>query len=195
VRTPDRLLAFLGTPLLAAAVACGSASTLTPPRPAPSEPAGGAGPGTIDLPEGVRLDPETLTLVGMDLVPFPGTEVVTWETLAKYVYQEGLEGVPEEIRALDGKRVTMAGFLLTLYEFDDIEDFNLVASHWSCCFGVVPSLNGWVHVKLAEGQVGLPNTSEPLKVAGTFRLREEKEAGYVVSIYALEDAEAKIVGW
>ena len=147
------------------------------------------------LPGGVTIDPQTLELVGLDLEPEDGSQVVGWSTLRGYEYQEGLGGVPEEIRALDGQAVTMAGFLLPLYEFDDIKEFNLVASHWSCCFGVPPGINGWVYVRLAKGQKGLKNSTDPLKVSGTFRVREHKEAGYVVSIYALEDAKATVLGW
>ena len=147
------------------------------------------------LPPGVTIDPQTLELVGLDLAPEDGTQAVTWATLRGYEYQEDLQGVPESIRALDGQRVTMAGFLLPLYEFDDIKEFNLVASHWSCCFGVPPGINGWVYVHLAKGQKGLKNSTDPLKIVGTFHVREHKEAGYVVSIYTIDDAEATVIGW
>jgi hypothetical protein len=200
VRLLDLLLLLVGTPLLVAGLALGVATAEDPPVAPPPRGADGGlpeglDPGALNLPDGVGLDPQTLRLVGLDLQPFPGSELLAWETLLGYEYQEGLEGLPEAVKALDGKRVTMAGFLLTLYEFDDIKDFSLVASHWSCCFGMPPGLNGWVHVTLAAGQAGLPNTAEPIKIAGTFRVREEQEAGYVVSIYGLEDAEARIIGW
>ncbi|MHC5012291.1 MAG: DUF3299 domain-containing protein [Planctomycetota bacterium] len=199
----DRILLGIGSLFVGAAVIWGAAGatiadeprpprTESPPRDGQAEALDAA---TANLPPGVTIDQTTLRLVGLELEPFPGSEVVSWDALLAYEYQEGLAGMPEALLALEGKRVTMAGFLLTLYEFDDIKEFSLVASHWSCCFGVPPGLNGWIHVRLAEGQVGLPNTAEPIKVAGTFRLREDKEAGYVVSIFALDDAEARIIGW
>jgi len=147
------------------------------------------------LPDGVTIDPQTLELVGLDLAPEDGSRAVSWSTLRGYEYQEDLVGVPEDIASLDGQKVTMAGFLLPLYEFDNIKEFNLVASHWSCCFGVPPGINGWVYVHLAKGQKGLKNSTDPLKVVGTLRVREHKEGGYVVSIYSLEDAKATVIGW
>ena len=41
----------------------------------------------------------------------------------------------------------------------------------------------------------LPNTSEPLRVIGTFRVKEIQESGFVLAIYQIEDAEAVIVGY
>jgi hypothetical protein len=119
---------------------------------------------------------------------------VDWALLLSYEPKPGLEDLPDAIKALDGKRVEMQGFLLPLYDYDDIREFSLVANHMSCCFGFVAGLNGQVYVKLA-GPRGLPWTSEPLRVVGTFRARERKEAGYVLHVYALEDAEAVIVGY
>ncbi len=87
----------------------------------------------------------------------------------------------------------MAGFLLPLYEFADIREFHLVGSHWSCCFGVPPGLSGWVSVDLRPGSPGLPNTVDPIVVTGTFHVREQKEAGYVVAIYAMDDATATVL--
>ncbi len=163
-----------------------------PPPPAIEHAETGSSSG---LPEGVTIDPQTLELVGLDLAPEDGSRAVSWSTLRSYEYQEDLKGVPEDIQSLDGQPVTMAGFLLPLYEFDNIKEFNLVASHWSCCFGVPPGINGWVYVRLAKGQKGLKNSTDPLKIVGTFRVREHKEAGYVVSIYSIEDAKATVIGW
>ena len=100
----------------------------------------------------------------------------------------------DRIKALDGRRVSMGGFLMPIYEFDDIHEFALVPNHQSCCFGIPAGLNGQIYVKIS-GKRGLPNTNEPLRVTGTFRAKEIKEAGYVLAIYAIEDADVKIVGY
>jgi hypothetical protein len=89
----------------------------------------------------------------------------------------------------------MLGFLLPLHEFDDILEFNLVASHWSCCYGVPPGITGWARVVLTRGQQGLENATQPLLVTGTFRLEEQEEAGYALSIYTREDAGARDLSW
>lgn len=159
---------------------------------------GGAegGSAALGLPAGMRVDPTTGLLVGV-LPPsdIPGTKPLTWELLRGYEYRPGLAGMPEEIRALDGQRVVMIGFLMTVFEYDDIHEFHLVASHWSCCYGVPPGLEGAVATKLKAGAEGLPNTLKPLRVIGTLRVREIKDSEIVYAIYSLEDAEALIMDY
>jgi len=209
MRPFDRVLLWLGTPLVLGGVVWAAMQSAQADRSwagfaaaasavADAEATGVGLPDAVAatrLPDGVRIDPQTLELVGLKLDADDGSQVVEWSALKAYEYQEGLAGMPESLQALDGKKVTMAGFLLPLYEFNDIREFNLVASHWSCCFGVPPGLSGWVHVKLAQGHKGLRNTTEPLKVTGTLSVKEHMEAGYVVSIYSLQDAQASVIGW
>ncbi len=123
-----------------------------------------------------------------------GPAEMDWSTLTAYEYQQGLAGLSDAVKALDGRRVSMGGFLMPIYEFDDIHEFSLVPNHQSCCFGIPAGLNGQIYVKIT-GKRGLPNTNEPLRVTGTFRAKEIKEAGYVLAIYAIEDADVKIVGY
>jgi hypothetical protein len=119
---------------------------------------------------------------------------IEWARLTGYEYEPGLERLPDSIRALHGTKVVLGGFLLPLYEYDDIKEFFLVASHMSCCFGIPAGLNGQVYVKV-KGDRGLPNTSEPLRVTGTFHAREVKEAGFTLTIWSILDAEVRIVGY
>lgn len=197
----DHVLAILGSVavVFALVVAAAQAGPREPRRGVPGrglDVAGGQGDVIAGgLPAGVSIDPETLELVGLDLKGEDGSVVLSWSTLKTYEYQDGLVGLPDALKALEGKKVTMAGFLLPLYEFDDIREFNLVASHWSCCFGVPPGINGWVQVTLSKQNRALENSTEPLQVTGTFRVREVKESGYVVAIYAIENAKAAVLGW
>ena len=86
------------------------------------------------------------------------------EWLRTYQYEPGLKIRPEDIRKRDGKTVVMIGFLMTVFEYDDIHEFHLVASHWSCCYGVPAGLDGAVRITLKKGEDGLPNTIKPLRV-------------------------------
>ena len=125
----------------------------------------------------------------------PTAGTLPFETLTAYEYQQGMVGLPDSIKALDGKTVAMRGFLLPLYEFDDIHEFVLVANHMSCCFGIPSGINGQIYVKIAGGGRGLPNSNEPIEVKGTFHARERVDQGYVLSIYEIVDASARIVGY
>jgi hypothetical protein len=174
-------------------------SAQAPALKAPRAILGGGGPAGsaagLSLPPGVRIDQATGLLMGVVPPDIPGVEPMTWELLRTYEHQPGMKDLPESIAKLNGKRVVMIGFLMTLFEFDDIHEFHLVASHWSCCYGVPPGLESAVHVKLADGEEGLPNTMKPLRVIGTLRVGERKESGIIYAIYAIEDAEVVVMDY
>ncbi len=151
----------------------------------------------LALPPGLRVDPATGLLMGVQLPQIEGVKGVTWELLRTYEYQPGLEGMPDEIKSLDGQKVVMIGFLMTLFQYDDIKDFHLVASHWSCCYGVPPGLDGAVRVRLDEKAEGLPNTIKPVRVIGTLRVKEvrEEDSDIVWAIYSMEADEAVILDY
>lgn len=159
---------------------------------APQGPLGVPGSVLPPLPPGVTVD-ERGVLQGLNLAAAPGTRMLGWDTLRSLEYSMavGLNEMPDALRAVDGQRVTMVGFLMPNYEFDDIHQFALVGSHWSCCFGMPAGLTGTVNVTLAAGHTGLENSLEPLRVVGTFRAKEIKEEGWLVAIYSLEDATAE----
>ena len=152
---------------------------------------GAAAFGLPNLPPGLTLDANGM-IRGLDRRTAPGTVGVEWEPLGAYSYtsERGLTDLPADLRALDGKRVTLIGFMMPLYEFDDMTQFALVGSHWSCCFGRMPKISELLNVTLAAGQTPLKNTLEPLRVVGTFRAKEVKESGFILSIFSIEDAEA-----
>lgn len=202
----DRLLVVLGSLLVlvlwfegyqdaSEGASDGSAPLAAPRAILGSGGAEGGSPAAMGLPAGLRIDPSTGLLLGVTPPELPGTKPLTWELLRTYEYRPGLEGLPEPIAALDGQRVVMIGFLMTLFEYDDIHEFHLVASHWSCCYGVPPGLEGAVHVTLAQGEEGLPNTIKPLRVVGRLKIEERKESGIVYAIYALEDAQVLIMDY
>src|SRR5882672_484680 len=51
-----------------------------------------------------------------------GRELVPWESLTTYSYEPGLANLPAPLRALDGKTVTIRGYLTALYEQVDIHE-------------------------------------------------------------------------
>ena len=185
----DKLLTGLGS--LLAVLAIGFGGVHADARPSGQ---GAAGNAPVARPKVVLKQFPALP------APVPGAPapdasgVLGFPTLAEYEYQQGMANLPDGIRALDGKEVTMRGFLLPLYEFDDIKTFILVANHMSCCFGIPAGMNGQIYVALKGGR-GLPNTNEPLEIKGTFHARERSEQGYVLSIFEVVDATARIVGY
>lgn len=196
MKAPALLGLSLATLLMAGLLALGvhgAATAHAPSVPATPVPAPQAGlPGQHALPAGVKVDVNGVLEASPESAA-PGTRYLSWETLRSFEYSAavGLGGIPEALKAVDGQRVTMVGFLMPNYEWEDIKQFALVGSYWSCCFGMPAGLNGTVNVTLARGQKGLERSLEPLQVVGTFRAAEVREAGWLIAIYSLEDAEAR----
>ena len=73
------------------------------------------------------------------------------------------------------------------------DKFGLVGSHWSCCYGIPPGLSDVVDVKLRDDQAGLSPTLNPLRVEGTFHVKEIKREGFTMAIYSMTDAVATVI--
>ena len=199
VTTRTTLLLVAGSLVLGAMLGYGVASTrtrtpLAPPWGTSFGPAGGGGafPGLPGLPRGLTVDANGIVrAAGME--PEPGSVLLDWDTLLAFQYlpKTGLTTLPADLQALEGKRVTMVGFMMPLYEFTDIRQFAFVGSHWSCCFGRPAGLNGTLNVTIAKSDKSLEHTLEPLRVVGTFRAKEVRESGFLLSIFSLDDANVR----
>jgi hypothetical protein len=113
-----------------------------------------------------------------------GYEAVTWKAIGGFEYTEGMK-LPDDVRALDGKKVGIAGYMMTIEEVENIHEFLLVEAFWSCCFGVPPNVNQVVMVKI-EADKGVEYTSSPVLVLGTLSVGEEIEDGFVTSVYRIK---------
>lgn len=111
-------------------------------------------------------------------VPVPFRKIDSW------TYEDGFKGMPKDIRKLDGKRVIMAGFMLPIYEVENIKTFYLVKSLWSCCYGIPPDVNGLVRVEVKK-KGGVNYQYDPIFVVGTFHVKEIKDEDYTVCLYEI----------
>ncbi|GAB4140038.1 MAG: hypothetical protein Fur0037_06450 [Planctomycetota bacterium] len=111
-------------------------------------------------------------------------KIVTFDELSSWPYEDGLKGMPESVKALDGKKVLMTGFMLPIDEVQNIKEFLLVQSLWSCCYGQPPDINGIVRVVMPKGKTA-DYFFDPLKVTGRLKIEAAMLDGYVVDIYQL----------
>lgn len=119
-------------------------------------------------------------------------QILTFEEISAWPYEDGLRGMPEKLKDLTGRKVMMTGFMLPIDEVENIKQFLLVQSLWSCCYGQPPDINGIVRVVMQGGK-RLDYQYEPLKVVGTFRVGPTMEEGYCVDIYQLEATEVEVI--
>ena len=109
----------------------------------------------------------------------------TWDVLGGFYYVEG-KALPENVRALQGKKVGVTGYMMAMGEFEDIHVFALVESQWSCCFGTPPDVHQVVEVTLDDHEAGVELVPIPVLVLGVLDVGEVREDGWVVSVYRLK---------
>ena len=116
----------------------------------------------------------------------PKTVGLSFNTLKKWTYIEKQNTpIPEFIRKLDGQNIEMTGYMMPLSDIKNIHSFILVPSLFGCCYGQPPAVNHIVLVKMADGG-SVKFFNETIVVRGQFHCGEQKQDGYLVSLYRLD---------
>lgn len=101
--------------------------------------------------------------------------------------------IPQHIRDLHGKRVSIDGFMMPL-DFDGgVRTFVLNASYDMCQFGAPSIANQRVDVSMT-GDRRTVYVHTPIRVFGVLEVGEEYDRGHLVSIYRMK-ADALYVGY
>ncbi len=111
-------------------------------------------------------------------------KILPFDELTSWPYEDGLKGMPKRVKDLSGKKVMMTGFMLPIDEVQNIKEFLLVQSLWSCCYGQPPDIHGIVRVVMPKGK-RTDYFFDPLKIVGTFKVEATVLEGYCVDIYQL----------
>ncbi len=118
--------------------------------------------------------------------------ILTFEELESWPYEDGLLGMPPSVKKLHGSHVMMTGFMLPIDEVENIKEFLLVQSLWSCCYGQPPDINGLVRIVM-QGDARIDYQFEPIKVVGKFVVEAAMEDGYCVDIYQLHAESVEVI--
>lgn len=99
--------------------------------------------------------------------------------------REAIGTIPEAVRALNGRRVELVGYVMPI-DIDDkgIRSFALIKDQASCCFGQTPRINHWVYVTL-KGRSIREIDFEPKRVVGTLTVGEYYDQGFLMCIYRM----------
>jgi hypothetical protein len=163
--------------------------------------------------QGVRGTPIGSPIAGQSVVTLPadGTNAPTSETKGGYL-QTGFEklsgflasvvyeaansnspvyeprlatAVPDNIKALDGKKVSVPGFMLPLQVQEGrVTEFILLKNQMMCCYGKPPAINEWIHVKIPAGTK--PAMDQTITISGTLHVGEYKENNSLLGLYRLD---------
>jgi len=120
---------------------------------------------------------------------------LSFDKLASYVYEFADIGkkpekdqIPQSIKKLDGRKVVIKGFMIPLKtEEEHVTEFVLLRNQGACCFGVVPRINEWIHVRMAPNRKAPYALDIPLTVFGTLEVGEVyDDDGILMSLYRME---------
>jgi hypothetical protein len=82
--------------------------------------------------------------------------------------------------------------MLPIDEVENIKEFLLVQSLWSCCYGQPPDINGIVRVVM-KGDKRIGYKYDPIKVTGQFKVVASYEDGYCIDIYQLHADDVEVI--
>lgn len=124
---------------------------------------------------------------------------VEWNTLSQNewyaplpnepVNQEKLEKnkIPDAVKALNGQKVSIAGFMLPVKVDDDnqVTQFAINGNQDLCYYGAPTEVDDWIVVQMKPGKKA-PFSHRPITIYGTLEVGEEYQEGELVSVYRME---------
>jgi hypothetical protein len=125
--------------------------------------------------------------------PRAGAETVSFDLLSYFDYDPEADVIPDEVLALDGKRIELVGVMY--YGVDDpdrVTAFYLMPNHMVCCYGTF-RINEAVEVELRPGRA-TQYVLNYFLVRGTLHvgaIRDEEDR--VLALYRITDAEAEVL--
>lgn len=94
--------------------------------------------------------------------------------------------IPAEVKAYNGRRVSLKGFMLPLkVEGGLVTELLIMRDQSMCCYGAVPKINEWVSVKMTSKGVK-PVMDQAVTLQGTLKVGAIRENGYLVGIYQMD---------
>jgi hypothetical protein len=126
---------------------------------------------------------------------------------ARVIYEEGVSNgvrlphvtkmsgeIPQTIKLLDNRKVAVKGFMLPLKQENGLAtDFILLRSRMMCCYGMIPNINEWIHVRM-DGKGAQCIMDTPVTIRGKLHVEEFREDGSMVGIYRLDGEKLEAPG-
>ena len=131
---------------------------------------------------------------------------IDWDMLValqrEYAPNRGKAEIPEWMKTLDGKIVTIRGYALLPLGVSSMSELLVMLNQWdSCCIGVPPTPYDAIEVRLAKplttSAQSMFSHSGALSfgdITGTFKIDPYVIQGYLLGLYLLEDASANLLG-
>jgi len=94
--------------------------------------------------------------------------------------------IPASIKALDGKKVMIKGFLVPIKDVEGLStEFLIVRDQPTCCYSGMTAITEFVSVKV-QGKGVATILDQPVTVQGTLHVGAVLESGYVLGVYTMD---------
>jgi hypothetical protein len=99
-------------------------------------------------------------------------------------------GIPGDVKALAGSKVRLRGFMIPMDSAERITQFALVPSLFECCFGQPPQIQHTIIVNCPKGKA-VAYYPDEISVEGKLSVNEQKEDGFIVSVFQMDAGSIK----
>jgi hypothetical protein len=119
--------------------------------------------------------------------PKPGqVQEMGIKELGNFEYDQERGGtIPDDVKRLTGSTVRLRGFMIPMDQAENITQFALVPSLFSCCFGQPPQIQHTIVVNCPKGKA-VSYFPDEIMVEGKLTVQEKKDDGYVVSLFEVQ---------
>lgn len=94
-------------------------------------------------------------------------------------------GIPDDVKRLDGCHFKTSGYMIPLDQAESISEFALVPSLFACCFGQPPQIQHTIVVHCPKDKA-MAYFPDELTVEGTLHVKEDRDGGFIVSIFQMD---------
>lgn len=116
---------------------------------------------------------------------YPIVDASTGASEAEIAEDRKHDKIPAWVRAYDGKPVALRGYMLPITLVEGLATkFILMRDTNTCCYGNVPNINEFVIVTM-QGKGVRFSADIPVTLAGTFRIIERYEEGFLLPIFEM----------
>lgn len=118
--------------------------------------------------------------------PQPGEVLeMNIKELGNFDYDNDRGGnIPDDVKRLTGSKIRLKGFMIPMDQAENITQFALVPSLFSCCFGQPPQIQHTIVVNCPKGKA-VSYCPDEIVVEGDLKVDEKRDDGYVVSIFSV----------
>lgn len=101
---------------------------------------------------------------------------------------DAVDHFPKWLKALDGKRIRIRGFMFPPFQETGIPAFVLARDNQICCFGRDPKRYDVIDVVMREGVTTDYIQNRPFDVVGVLHIAPESSGGELYQLYVIDDA-------